>query len=336
MNGPSGVKEAGRHCTRSTQPRENVSLISPDAVPADRDREPSNKSRLPKPPHLPELLVMALDGCGLFCKYVLIIFNLIFAVLGFALLGLGLWLRFSISTRGIFQIEELNSSAFVTVVTILIVLGSVMLIVVIFGDYGTCNEKRCALQVFTGLLSFLAVAVIACGVLSYSNRNAVGERFVEFYASMYTLYLTSNGDQVIAATLSLIHNTLHCCGMTGIASVEWVQSTCPPPDGFLEHFKMPGCPAIIATFYDSKAQLVMGVFVGTGALLLIAAICSSTLSRKIGLSNSSVQYIVLAHSTSVASNPQPSLHGLVSPSYLDQDPVVFTPLSMANIPMVQS
>lgn len=38
--------------------------------------------------------------------------------------------------------------------------------------------------------------------------NKVGERFVEFYASMYTLYLTSNGDQVIAATLSLIHNTV--------------------------------------------------------------------------------------------------------------------------------
>lgn len=34
-------------------------------------------------------------------------------LVGSAFLGLGLWLRFSNSTRGIFQIEGLNSSAFV-------------------------------------------------------------------------------------------------------------------------------------------------------------------------------------------------------------------------------
>lgn len=33
------------------------------------------------------------------------------------------------------------------VVTVLIVIGAVMLIVVSFGDYGACNESRCALQV---------------------------------------------------------------------------------------------------------------------------------------------------------------------------------------------
>ena len=32
-------------------------------------------------------------------------------------------------------------------VTVLIVMGAVMLIVVAFGDYGACNEKRCSLQV---------------------------------------------------------------------------------------------------------------------------------------------------------------------------------------------
>lgn len=36
---------------------------------------------------------------------------------------------------------------FLSAVTVLIALGSVMLIVVVFGDYGACNEKRCALQV---------------------------------------------------------------------------------------------------------------------------------------------------------------------------------------------
>ncbi|KAK9535530.1 hypothetical protein VZT92_007905 [Zoarces viviparus] len=296
---------------------------------------------------------MALDGCGLVCKYTLFIFNLIFALVGFAFLGIGLWLRFSDGTRGIFQIEALNSSVFVTAVTVLIALGSVMLIVVVFGDYGACNEKRCALQVFSALLTILAMAEVAVGVVGYSNKDAVGLNIAEFYASMYTLYVTSGGDPVIGATLTFIHRMLHCCGVTGVPLVELAKHTCPKPDGFWEQIKMDSCPGVIVSVFDSKAELVMGIFVGTGVLLFIALICSIILNRTLRLANSPAQYIILTQSTSVLANPQPSQHGFVSTSYPYpvvstsypnpdpvastsypyQDPVVFTPLSAANIPV---
>ncbi|GAA6215537.1 CD9 antigen-like isoform X2 [Lates japonicus] len=223
---------------------------------------------------------MALDGCGLVCKYILVLFNIIFAVVGFALLGLGLWLRFSNNTRGIFEVEALNSSAFVVGVTVLIALGSVMLIVVVFGDYGACNEKRCALQVFSALLAILAGAEVVLGVLAYSRRYEVGASMAEFYTSMYALYVT-NGDAAIGVTLKFVHEMLHCCGVTGAKLIEVVQSTCPKPDGFLEHIVMPNCPTVIATVFDSKASLVMGIFCGTGALLIIALVCSIILLKQI-------------------------------------------------------
>ncbi|XP_037647830.1 CD9 antigen isoform X1 [Sebastes umbrosus] len=281
---------------------------------------------------------MALDGCGLVCKFILIIFNIVFAVLGFAFLGLGLWLRFSGSTRGIFEVGDLNSGGFVLVVTVLIVLGVVMLIVVAFGDYGACNEKRCSLQVFSVLLTILAVVLVAVGVLAYSRRDVVGSNFAEFYVSMYGLYLTNGGDPVIGVSLTFIHKTLHCCGLTGISLVELAKKTCPEPDGIFEHFKMDSCPGIILSVFDSKAPLVMGVFVGTGALLIIAVICSTTLSRKIRQSASSAQYIILTHATSVLANPQQAQHELASTSYSHpyQDPVIFTPLSVNNIPVAQA
>ncbi|XP_037647832.1 CD9 antigen isoform X2 [Sebastes umbrosus] len=223
---------------------------------------------------------MALDGCGLVCKFILIIFNIVFAVLGFAFLGLGLWLRFSGSTRGIFEVGDLNSGGFVLVVTVLIVLGVVMLIVVAFGDYGACNEKRCSLQVFSVLLTILAVVLVAVGVLAYSRRDVVGSNFAEFYVSMYGLYLTNGGDPVIGVSLTFIHKTLHCCGLTGISLVELAKKTCPEPDGIFEHFKMDSCPGIILSVFDSKAPLVMGVFVGTGALLIIALVCTIILLQQ--------------------------------------------------------
>ncbi|XP_029364754.1 CD9 antigen isoform X2 [Echeneis naucrates] len=224
---------------------------------------------------------MALDGCGLACKYILFIFNLIFALVGFAFLGLGLWLRFSNNTRGIFEIETLNSSAFVVGVTVLIVLGTVMLIVVMFGDYGACNEKRYALQVFSVLLALLAGVEIVVGVLAYFRSETVGMNMAEFYTSMYILYVKNGGDPAIGVALTGIHKMLHCCGVTGISVIELAQQTCPKPDGFLEHIAMPNCPGIITSVFESKAPLVMGFFVGTGALLITALVCAAILMQQL-------------------------------------------------------
>ncbi|XP_034395605.1 CD9 antigen isoform X2 [Cyclopterus lumpus] len=222
---------------------------------------------------------MALDGCGLVCKYTLFIFNLLFALVGFAFLGIGLWLRFSQGTRGIFEIEALNSSAFVMAVTVLITLGTVMLIVVVFGDYGACNEKRCALQVFSALLSILAIADITVGVIGFSNKAAVGKHIVEFYSSMYGLYVTG-GDPVIGVTLVFIHSVLHCCGVTGFKVLELANDTCPAAKAVWENIKMPGCPAIILSVFDSKAQLMLGIFIGTGVLLITALVCTIILLKQ--------------------------------------------------------
>ncbi|XP_006797982.1 CD81 antigen isoform X1 [Neolamprologus brichardi] len=274
---------------------------------------------------------MALDGCGLLCKYILIIFNIIFAVVGFAFLGLGLWLRFSDNTRAVFHVEELSSSAFVMGVTVLIALGAVMLFVVMFGDYGACNEKRCALQVFSALLAMLATLVVVVGVLANHKRDEVGLKFAEFYASLYGLYV-HNQDPGIAVTLTFIHNTLHCCGATGVSIIELVKPTCPEPDGFLESIKMPSCPGVIAEVFSSKAPMMMGIFVGTGVLLFIALICSITLSRKI-VSASTPQYIILTQTTSTQANFLPAQHEVVTSTHADQEPVFFTPLSAANIPV---
>ncbi|RVE69108.1 hypothetical protein OJAV_G00074650 [Oryzias javanicus] len=255
---------------------------------------------------------MAVDGCGLVCKYILVIFNIIFSVVGLAFLGLGLWLRFSDGTREIFNFEALNSSAFVIGVTVLIVLGVVMLVVVVFGDYGACSEKKCALETFTALLALLAVAEVVVGVLAYASRDMVGHKLGEFYVSLYSLY-AANNDPAMAITLTFIHNTLHCCGVTGIPLVEIVKKTCPNPDSLMENLVMPNCPNTILNVFERRAGLVMGIFLGTGALLFVALICSITLNAKIRQSASSPQYIILTPPTPAPTVLQPPQQGFDSP-----------------------
>lgn len=66
---------------------------------------------------------------------------------------------------------------------------------------------------------------------------------------------------------------------------------------------------------------------------IIALICSTILSKQLRLSASSPQYIILTQSTAIPPNPAPPQQEF---PHLDQDPVVFTPLTVANIPVAQT
>ncbi|XP_021413757.1 CD9 antigen [Oncorhynchus mykiss] len=251
---------------------------------------------------------MALDGCGQLCKCILILFNILFALVGFAMLGLGLWLRFSSETRGFFNID-LNTQQFVIGVSVLIALGAVILLVAVFGDYGACNENRTALGVFSCLLAILAGLEIGAGVFAYMRSDEVGEQLAKFYLTVYAQYV-DKGDPGLAVTLSMFHNVLHCCGLIG-ALDPLVKKTCPDT-GFLETFTLPACPTVIVNLFESNAPLVMGLFLGTAALLILALVCSSLLSKEIQRSQSSPPPYILLSST------------VLSPP--NQDPVVFSPL----------
>uniref|UniRef100_A0A8C7CP04 Tetraspanin n=1 Tax=Oncorhynchus kisutch TaxID=8019 RepID=A0A8C7CP04_ONCKI len=219
---------------------------------------------------------MALDGCGQLCKCILILFNILFALVGFAMLGLGLWLRFSSETRGFFDID-LNTQQFVIGVSVLIALGAVILLVAVFGDYGACNENRTALGVFSCLLAILAGLEIGAGVFAYMRSDEVGEQLAKFYITVYAQYV-DKGDPGL--TLGTFHSIrLHCCGLIG-ALDPLVKRTCPDT-GFLETFTLPACPTVIVNLFESKAPLVMGLFLGTAAMLITALVCCSILMKQI-------------------------------------------------------
>ncbi|KAF3846795.1 hypothetical protein F7725_003873 [Dissostichus mawsoni] len=98
-----------------------------------------------------KISIMALNECGLLCKYTLFIFNLIFALVGFVFLGLGLWLRSSDSTRAFFEFEDFST------VTVLIITGLVMLIVVVRLQRETMPSAN--------------VAVVVLGVIANSRKD---------------------------------------------------------------------------------------------------------------------------------------------------------------------
>ncbi|KAG7239734.1 hypothetical protein INR49_028573 [Caranx melampygus] len=127
-------------------------------------------------------------------------------------------------------------------VAVPIVLGILMFIAVIL----SCSEKKCFVQMFCVLVVILVVAEITVGVLVYVYKQEIGDSIVNVYKSILD---KSTNDEVAGVTLTLIHNT--------------------------------SCPKRIKELINSKAPLVMGVFIGTGVLLIAALVCFMVCRRRL-------------------------------------------------------
>ncbi|KAJ8254303.1 hypothetical protein COCON_G00209150 [Conger conger] len=221
-----------------------------------------------------------MDDCGRLSKCFVVLFNIVIGIGGAAMLGLGLWLRFSSETRGFFDIN-LNTQQFVIGVTVLIVLGIILLLLAGVGHCGACNGNKAALTVYSALLGVMAGVMIAAGVLAYMNSNEVGKQLAEFYMTIYMQYL-NKGDPSLVITLKLFHNLLDCCGIGG--SLEpLIRDTCPKKSIF--DFSTSSCPKAIAVLFSTNSSLLLGCFVGAAIVMVFSCFCACLLSAAISFRN---------------------------------------------------
>ncbi|KAK7166884.1 hypothetical protein R3I94_001306 [Phoxinus phoxinus] len=237
-----------------------------------------------------------MDGCAQLCKCFLILFNILFALVGLALVSLGMWLRFGADTRGFFDID-LKTAQFTIGVVVLVVTGALMLLVAIIGDCGACNHSKSALGVFSGLLFILIMIEISAGVLAFMMSGKVSEEVANFYATIYAQYLNTRSPGQ-AMTLKLFHNAFGCCGIGGLIEV-FVRDTCPEGNIF-QQLTFPSCPSEIQDMFKSSAPMVLGGFLGTAGIMMLALVCSVVFSRHISQSRAtSAAYVLLTNQPSV-------------------------------------
>ncbi|XP_016354470.1 CD9 antigen-like [Sinocyclocheilus anshuiensis] len=240
---------------------------------------------------------LAMDGCAQMCKCFLILFNILFALVGLGLVALGMWLRFGAETRGFFDID-LSTTQFNIGVMVLVVTGVLMLLVAIIGDCGACNNSKSALGVFSGLLTVLIIIEIAAGVMAFMWSDRVSGELVNFYATIYAQYLKTRSPAQ-AVTLELFNNAFDCCGVGGPIEM-FVRDTCPK-GSFLQQLSYSSCPSMIKDVFNSNAQLVLGGFLGTAGIMTLALVCSCVLRRHVSVSHASPPaYVLLTSPPSVA------------------------------------
>ncbi|XP_057194099.1 CD9 antigen-like isoform X1 [Triplophysa rosa] len=113
--------------------------------------------------------------------------------------------------------------------------------------------------------------------MAFMWSGQVAEELANFYISVYTQYLNTRA-QGQAITLKIFHNAFDCCGIGGAIEL-FVRDTCPE-GSFLQQITYSSCPNVIKGMFQSNAPLVLGGFLGTAGVMLVALVCSIILGRE--------------------------------------------------------
>ncbi|KAM9434938.1 CD81 antigen isoform 2-T3 [Clarias gariepinus] len=219
---------------------------------------------------------MALGGCGQVCKWIVILFNILFTLLGMGLLAGGLYLRFSADIP-----EDLKTNHFLFMVGLCIGISVLILITAVVGDYGSCSENKSALGGYCFLLSFLATAAAIGGGMAFVYNKEFSNHVSEFYATIYTQYLIT-GDGIRAFILKSFHSSFDCCGLGGVAqTVMGVTNICPEESSILgiSYSTSKSCLPLIVG--GMKASSVLTFFMVITGILFLVLVCSVMLCYSI-------------------------------------------------------
>lgn len=224
-------------------------------------------------------------GCGLgLIKYLLFIFNFIFALCGLAILIVGVLMHVNISNYKE-AVEENISFPSVT----FIVIGSIIFVIAFFGCCGAIRESHCMTITFASFLLTIfiiqiAVAIYAFVVFKDSNINVKNS-----YSELFNKYWTSSTSQEI---IDIIQKNLECCGIdskddyNGILhnkTIPWsccsdvdMYSECPRDQAF-KH----GCANALKDFLVYAGVVLGGVAIGIAVVELIGIIFALCLANSI-------------------------------------------------------
>lgn len=154
-------------------------------------------------------------GCGITTvKYLLFIFNLVFALCGLAILVVGALSYANIEETKYFM-DKVNEEVNVSAAPIaLIVVGSIVFIIAFFGCCGAIRESHCMVVTFAVFLLVILIIEIAIGIVAFVKRDEGGvDRALN--ASLTEIFAKYPTDNNTKNEVDNLQHELQCCGVDG-------------------------------------------------------------------------------------------------------------------------
>ncbi|XP_026739785.1 tetraspanin-9-like [Trichoplusia ni] len=195
-------------------------------------------------------------------KYVLIIGNIIFALLGLGILGLGIAVH--VNLKDIYQLIPVGLSALsISIIT----LGCIIFVISTLACCGAIRESRCMLLFYALFMAILAGIKIYLTVLIFG--------FLDTATTTVTRWLISafNNEDLRPAYHGL-ETLFRCCGTTGAGSYApgaVPQSCCASPiDNVCQANFYDGCIDQLTSYFETFGESIGAVLI---VVIIIECVC---------------------------------------------------------------
>lgn len=209
--------------------------------------------------------------CGSIIKYILFVLNLLVAVSGLALIGLGAYL----------QIVEENFTEFLTdslinTPIILIIIGVIIFVIAFFGCCGALCENKCMIYTYAIIIVVILIAEICAGVAAYFLSAHISQAMLDTMD-----YYGKEKHKDVTAAWDHVQQELKCCGVAN--STDWgvkvPESCCKEEEGGCvekkrELFEL-GCANKVEEILNTNIHFVgiAAVFIGLVHIAIIVFAC---------------------------------------------------------------
>jgi len=219
-------------------------------------------------------------GCGNKCiKYMVFVFNFFVCIVGAAVLGTSLAVRFSNDVQKYLQniLDKndtgINIDQIYIALYVLAAVGGFLFLTGFLGCCGACCESTCLLALFFSIILVLFVAELACGIAILIKKNAFKEALETAVTKQIKRY--DSLDKDVQDAINRMQRDLTCCGCTGYGDYQRaIPESCPKPAETAI-----GCCTQIWGNMEKHIGIVAGVAIGILVVELLAMIFSCILCQ---------------------------------------------------------
>lgn len=200
-------------------------------------------------------------GCGEFLvKYILFFANLVFALAGLALLGLGVAAQLQIT-----PIVDIADISFQMAPITAMVVGGVVFLIAFFGCCGAIRENNCMLVSYSICMLILMVIKLTLAILIFVKLDDIVKEVPRWLNQAFAKDPTGFQE---------IEKTFHCCGPNGALSYMSLNlpNTCceTAPCSFVNAYS--GCNTTVQEFFNTFGTAIGVVAIIVVAIELVAAV----------------------------------------------------------------
>ncbi|XP_018567936.1 leukocyte surface antigen CD53-like [Anoplophora glabripennis] len=157
-------------------------------------------------------------------KYLVFFFNLIFAIAGAAVLGVGVLLKLKNNDIQNFIPEKYHLGL---PPVLLIIIGSIIFVTAFFGCCGAIKENTCMLTTFAIILLTLLIIQVAVGAYAFLQVGDAQDLRSSVRQVVEKEFLQYNTSKTSQQEFDFLQEFLQCCGVEDSSDWKWQDGKVP-------------------------------------------------------------------------------------------------------------